>query len=171
MGHLAFQRTLFRPTQFHTSNSKRCLYLAAICCLMLPLGCRQEELTFDAAQASFHDFAKCAVDADLGDIKLQFKDAWLQNVLSADEFFGMEDQGKTSDFEQSEEKAYIITGLIRTSADGAPPRDDLTLLLVRKVLDRYKVVNWATNIGNEYGDSLQDLAGRLIFNPYQGKCS
>jgi hypothetical protein len=129
------------------------------------------KMSFNATQTSFRQFSKCVLADDFASRKLEYRDAWLQNVVSAQEFMGQESQGEGSDSEESTDEAYVITGVVRTASTDASTRDNLTILLVRKVVDTYKVVNWATNIGQEDKHNLQELSLGLLFNPYEGRCS
>lgn len=71
------------------------------------------------------------------------------------------------------DEAYVVTGVIRAAVDDGPQRDDFTVLLVRKVLDEYKVVSWATNVGRKQEERkrLPALLEELRSKPYRGRCS
>jgi hypothetical protein len=128
-------------------------------------------MSFNAMQASFRQFSKCVLADEFASRKLEYRDAWLQNVVTAQEFMGQDGQGEGSNSEAPADEAYVITGVVRTTTSGESARDNLTILLVRKVVDTYKVVNWATNIDREDKHNLQELSLGLLFNPYEGKCS
>jgi len=66
-----------------------------------------------------------------------------------------------------------MVGVIRAAIGDGPQRDDFTVLLVRKALDKYKVVNWATNVGREQEERkrLPALLEELRSKPYRGRCS
>lgn len=71
------------------------------------------------------------------------------------------------------DEAYVMVGVIRAAIGDGPQRDDFTVLLVRKALDKYKVVNWATNVGREQEERkrLPALLEELRSKPYRGRCS
>lgn len=144
---------------------------AVLFCFLLTLSCRGEHMSFDATEASFRDFTKCVVSNDLAKSKIEFKDAWLQNVVTAQEYLGEGGQEEPSDSEESKDEAYVVTGIVRTTLGGDSSKDNTTIVLVNKVLDKYKVVNWATNIDEEQKMSPQELSVKLMFTPYEGRCS
>lgn len=153
------------------SMSRHYLNAVVICLLALSSACSEGDMSFDAAQASFRKFSRCVVSDDLAGSKLEFQDAWLQNAVTADEYLGEFDQGEASDSDKSSTKSYIITGVIRTSPGNGATQDDLAILHVAKVLDKYKVVSWATNIDQDRDYSLEELSMGLLTNPYEGRCS
>lgn len=73
--------------------------------------------------------------------------------------------------DSSSEPGYIVTGMIRNVPAGGSARDSVAVLLVRKVLDKYKVVRWATDLDPVGQKSLQPLSGQSPTIPYRGRCS
>lgn len=144
---------------------------AALCCFLLTSSCRGKDMSFNATEDSFRDFTKCAVSNDLASNKIEFRDAWLQNVVTAQEYFGEEGQAEPVESDEPKDEAYVITGVVRTTSGGDSSKDSTTIVLVNKVLDKYKVVNWATNLDEEQEMSLPELSMKLMFTPYEGRCS
>lgn len=151
---------------------RRVLYATLLCGLPIALNCSSENgLRFDETEVSFRNFSRCVVDADLAGRKLEFQDAWLQNVVPAQIHFGLEETDDSSESEEPANEAYVVTGVIRATQSSDSPKDSLAVLLVRKVLDKYKVVNWATDLERDYERSIPVLSSELLGNPYKGKCT
>jgi len=145
-------------------------------------------MTFSSAQASFQNFSECSVIEDIPVREIKLKEAWLQNVVAVQTRGDRSTQtaerrpafrvppapstGSTSSNQAADEE-YEMTGIVRAEVDYGPPRDDFTVLLVRKALDEYKVVNWVTNIGRKQEERkpLQALLEELRSKPYRGRCS
>ncbi len=161
--------------------------MAALSCLALAASACSQKLTFGSAQASFQVFSECSVLEDIPVRRIKLKEAWLQNVVAMQSRADRNAQAAarrpasgvppaastgSTPSNRAPDEEYEMTGIVRAEVDYGPPRDDFTVLLVRKALDKYKVVNWATNVGRKQEERkpLPALLGELHSNPYRGRC-
>lgn len=186
------------PGDFRAWRTGRGSGLAVLTCLALAASACGGELTFSSAQTSFRSFSECAVIEDLQVPTAKFKEAWLQNVdplprgdqrvadkeyvisvAQADPGGGPPQNdiaslriGASQSTQGSAGEAYLVTGVIRAT-NGGVRRDDLTVLVLRKVLGEYKVVSWTTNVGRGQKETrpLPDLVKELPAKSYRGRCS
>jgi hypothetical protein len=98
---------------------------------------------------------------------LELKNTGAQAVITAQPPSGGAGGGQPSD--SSPVQGYVVTGTIRTA--GGSSTDGVAVLLVSKVLNKYKVVKWATDLDPAGKKNLQELAGKLPTIPYRGRCS
>jgi len=146
-------------------------------------------MTFDEAQASFRSFSECALIEDFPGRNLTLKDAWLQNIVAEPEQGNSSKaaenqpaptpQGSgsaasstsTNPSDQSKDEEYVVTGVVRAVTGNGSLSRELAMLRVRKVLDEYKVVSWATTIDRSEKRDLQPLKAELRSKLYLGRCS
>jgi hypothetical protein len=98
---------------------------------------------------------------------LELKNTGAQAVVTAQPPPGGAGGGQPEN--SSTGQGYVITGTIRTA--GGSSTDGVAVLLVSKVLNKYKVVKWATDLDPAGKKNLQELAGKLPTIPYRGRCS
>ncbi len=157
------------------TGTARALYLAALACLALAASACREELHLEVEEDSFRKFAECALIEDFPGRRMKLQDAWLQNIVAKTPPAPAANPPKSSKDAPppapSTPDELIVTGVIRAATGKGQSREDLVVLQVRKVLDEYKVVNWATNLDGKESRNLQALGVELPSKPYRGRCS
>ena len=80
---------------------------------------------------------------------------------------------QSSGRQETTDDPHVVIGIIRFAVDDGPQRDDFTVLLIRKALNKYRVVSWATNVGRKQEERkpLPALLEELRSKPYRGRCS
>ncbi|HSS78533.1 MAG TPA: hypothetical protein VLV54_17540 [Thermoanaerobaculia bacterium] len=158
-------------------GTRRGLCFAALSCLPLMASACRGGMTFDEAQASFRSFSECALIEDFPGRNLTLKDAWLQNIVAepsqgnSKDYAGAQSPSSSMPADQSKDEEYVVTGVVRAVTGNGSLSRELAMLRVRKVLDEYKVVSWATTIDRSEKRDLQPLKAELRSKLYLGRCS